>query len=241
MVSAVEQTSDAVSVEIVDDVAVIRLDDGKANALGHDAIGGLHAALDRAGEDAHGVVLVGRDAHFCAGFDLKVMGGGDADAARDLLGAGARLCHRLWTHPQPVTVAVTGHALALGAILLMACDMRYGADGAFKIGTNEVAIGMPLPRFAVALARERLSKRHLQVASQHARVYTPAEAIDVGYLDVVVPADEVEDAAVLYAREMAGILHLEPFARTREYVRAPSAAALLEGLEQDLADFSVGP
>ncbi len=236
-----EQTSKAVSVEIVDHVAVIRLDDGKANALGHDAIDGLNAALDRAADGANSVVLVGREAHFCAGFDLNVMGGGDPAAARDLLGAGARLCHKLWTHPQPVTVAATGHALALGAILLMACDMRYGADGPYKIGTNEIAIGMPLPRFAVALAKERLSKRHLQVAGQHARVYTPAEAVDVGYLDAVVPAAEIEDAAVLYAREMAESLHLEPFARTRRYVRGPSAVALLDGLELDLADFSVGP
>jgi len=184
-----DRLSTAVSCTITDDVAVVRLDDGKANALTIEVIDAAHDAIDRAETEAKAVLLVGRDGRFCAGFDLGVMAGEDPDAARELLRAGAELALRLYMHPQPVVAACTGHALAMGAILLMACDTRIGADGAFKIGTNEVGIGMQLPRFAVVLARDRLSKRHLQMATQHAQIFDPAGAVDAGYLDRVAESE----------------------------------------------------
>lgn len=234
----VEQVSTAVRVEVADDVAVVTMDDGKANAVGHDMVGGLHAALDLAEDDAKAVVLAGREGKFCAGFDLGVMAGDDAGAARDLLEAGAMICHRLFLHPQPVVAAATGHALALGAIMLMSCDVRYGVDGPFKLGTNEVAIGMPLPRFGVTLARERLSKRHLQAAVHHARVYNPSEAVDAGYLDQLVPAEDLVPTAVAYAASMAQTLHPEAFRRTRAHMRDQVASDFLVGLAADLDEVS---
>ena len=123
-----DSLSTSITFETHDDVAVIRMDDGKANAFGHDAIDGVNAGLERAEAEAKAVVLVGREGKFSAGFDLSIMAGDDRDARVALLGDGARLCHRLYMHPQPVVAAVTGHALALGALVLASCDLRIGAD-----------------------------------------------------------------------------------------------------------------
>lgn len=233
-----DQICPAVSIDIADDVAVIRLDDGKANALGNEAIDGLTTAFDRAAESAGAAVLIGREGKFSAGFDLSVMAGDDPRARLDLLAAGARLCHQVYMHPQPVIAACTGHALALGALLLASCDVRIGCEGPFKLGTNEVAIEMPLPRFGVEIARDRLSKRHFQVAVQHARVYDPLGALEAGWLDEVVDAEMVESAAIDHAMALVPVLHRTAFALTRANARGGVADAILSGLEQDLTDFA---
>ena len=96
--------SEAVTYELRDRVALIQLDDGKANALSHAVIDGLHAALDRAEQEAAAVLLAGRPGRFSAGFDLSVMRQG-GDAVGQLVGDGARLALRLYEFPVPVVIA----------------------------------------------------------------------------------------------------------------------------------------
>ncbi|HEY2998571.1 MAG TPA: crotonase/enoyl-CoA hydratase family protein [Acidimicrobiales bacterium] len=226
-----------VTTTIDDGVAVVRFDDGKANVLSFAAIDALAAALDRAEADAGAVCLVGREGRMCAGFDLSVMTGGP-DAARDLVARGGDLLLRLYQHPQPVVVAVTGHALAAGALLVLACDVRIGADVPAKIGLNETSIGMPLPLFAVALAEDRLATTELTRATLGAEIYDPARAVAAGYLDRVVPPDAVVDEAVAEARRLGGYRPLA-YAQTKQVLRAPTVRRVVEGTAADLARFSV--
>lgn len=221
------------------EVAVIRLDDGKANALGHETIDALNAALDRAEAEAKAVVLVGREGRFSAGFDLKTMTAGP-DSSLPLLEKGAELSFRLLTFPLPHVIACTGHALAMGAILLMSADVRMGAEGPFKIGMNEVAIGMPIPKFAMELARDRLAPTHFVRAIQLATIYDPAGAVAAGYLDEVVPAGEsVEEAAVAHARELGANLRSGAFQLTRHIMRDDLEQTLRAGIAWDLTTFTV--
>ena len=119
-----------------------------------------------------------------------------------LVSAGAELLVRLYASPLPTVAACTGHALAMGSLLLLASDTRIGADGPFKLGLNEVAIGMGLPIFAVELARDRLSPRFFTAATIQGEVFDPPGALEAGYLDRLVPANELEATA----REEAGRL-----------------------------------
>src|SRR5579862_730602 len=144
--------------ELCDGIAVITMDDGKANALSPAVIQALHTSLDRAEREAAAVLLTGRARRLSGGFDLSVMTS-SVDAMRALVTAGADLLLRVYLFPRPVVVACNGHALAMGALLLLAADYRVGAAGDFKIGLNEVSIQMPLPLFGMELARARLSKR----------------------------------------------------------------------------------
>ncbi|UDY34843.1 crotonase/enoyl-CoA hydratase family protein [Dermatobacter hominis] len=234
-------TTDAgpVTVTVTDGVAVIDLDDGKANALGFDVLAGLDAALDRAEQDdVTAVVLVGREGRFSAGFDLSVMTSGP-EGARDMLGRGAELGLRFYMFPKPVVFAATGHALAMGAILLCCADVRIGADGPFKIGLNEVAIGMPVPGFAVGICQDRLALPAFTAAIQLAKVHSPDEARAAGFLDEVVPADEVRDRAIATAAELGSRLHAGPFRTTRRTVRGHVAERLSAELAEDLKLFDV--
>jgi enoyl-CoA hydratase len=228
-----------VTITVEDGVAVVRFDDGKANVLSYTAVDALGAALDRAEADADSVCIVGREGKLCAGFDLAVMTAGP-DAARDLVAKGGELLMRLYLHPQPVVVAVTGHALAAGALLVLSCDVRIGADVPAKIGLNETAIGMPLPMFAIALAEDRLDRRHLVRATVAAEVFDPSGAVAAGYLDRVVPAAQVEGAAVEEARRLGGYSRTA-YSQTKAVMRGALVARVREGAEADLARFAVEP
>ncbi len=214
------------------DVAVITIDDGKANALSFAVIDGLDDALTEAEASATAVALVGRDGKFSAGFDLAVMTAGGDDARR-LLGLGAAVALRIFEFDVPVVLGVTGHALAMGGILTVAADYRVGAEGDYKIGLNEVAIGMPVPQFGVELCRDRLSPSWFIRCVQHATLCSPAEAVAAGFLDEVVPLDEVPTRAVAVATQLAETVNPGAFRMTRRTVRGERAEQLRIGLKAD--------
>jgi enoyl-CoA hydratase len=222
---------------IEDAAAVLWFDDGKANVLSHAAIGAFEAALDRATTEARAVCIVGREGKLCAGFDLAVMTG-EPEGVRTLVSRGADLLMRLYLHPQPVVVAVTGHALAAGALLALACDVRIGADVPAKIGLNETSIGMPLPQFAAELARDRLTPSAFVRATLAAEIYDPSGAVAAGYLDRVVPADEVVEAAIAEANRLSAY-RAAAYARTKEVLRRATVDRVRAGTAADLALFTV--
>ena len=225
--------AELVSYESRDGVALVTLDDGKANALSHDMLAAIEAALERACQSDRAVMLVGRPGKFCAGFDLKTMMSG-VDAATALVSAGAALYMRLYELPLPVVAACTGHALAGGALLLLASDTRIGAEGDFKIGLNEVSISMPLPVLAQELARDRLGKRYLTEATIQARIYSPDGAAEVGYLDQLASAETLVDEAHAIAKRLAD-LPQPAYGLTKAKLREATIAHIRATLGSDLA------
>jgi enoyl-CoA hydratase len=172
-----------VTVERGEHVLTAVFDDGKANALTFEAITGLRSALTAA-IDAHvPLVIAGRSGTFSAGFDLRVMRSGDRDLVRSLADGGFLLFRQMFSAPVPVVATCTGHALAAGALLLLASDYRIGPLGPAQIGLNEIRIGIALPQPAVDMARYRLSPNHLIAATLFAHVVAPEPACEVGYLD----------------------------------------------------------
>jgi enoyl-CoA hydratase len=216
---------DQVTTTIEDGVAVVRVDDGKMNALSYAVIEQLQAALDTAEQQASAVCIVGNDRALSAGFDLSVMNAGP-EAAVALVKAGGEMLMRLYLHPQPTVAAVTGHALAAGVLLVLACDTRIAADKPAKIGLNETAIGMRLPQFAIELASDRLSKRAATRAMIQAEIFDPAGALAAGYVDEVVPVDQCVATAITTARAL-GQLPRDAYAGTKKSLRQPSIARAL--------------
>jgi len=225
--------SESVRYELLDSIAVISLDDGKANALSPALLRAVHAQLDRAEKEAAAVLLAGRAGRLSAGFDLSVMTSG-VDAMRQLVLDGAELLLRMYLFPRPIVTACTGHALAAGALLLLASDYRIAARGNFKIGLNEVAIQIPLPIFAVELARDRLSKRHFTSAATQARIYDPEGALEAGYLDALENSESLMDAALHHARRLAALVN-PAFSLTKERERGATVRLIRESLRDDIA------
>jgi enoyl-CoA hydratase len=218
--------------------ALVQMDDGKANALSLAMIAELVEALTRAEKEASAVVLSGRPERFCAGFDLKVMMS-SPEAARGLLRSGADLLMRLYGSPLPIVAACTGHALAGGALVLLTADVRIGASGAFRVGLNEVSIGMPVPILAMELARDRIAPTELGKATLRAQIYGPEEAARVGFLDeVVAPGDLLARAKEEASR--LGALSRMAFGATKQRMRKKTIDHILSTLDQDMQAISEG-
>lgn len=216
-------------------VAAITLDDGRANVLSPAMQADIHAALDRAEADDRTVLLAGREGRFSGGFDLAVMGEG-GQAAADMVMGGFDLARRLLAFPRPVAVACTGHAIAMGAFLLTAADVRIGiAGGGHRIHANEVAIGMTLPRAAVEVCRGVLTPTALRRVLDIATPLSHEDAVAAGFLDEVVPADALTARAQEEAERLAALVapaHRGTKARTRE----PLLAALDAAIAADRAE-----
>jgi enoyl-CoA hydratase len=198
------------------DVVLAVMDDGKANALSFEAVAALRAALAEAASTGRALVVAGREGTFCAGFDLGVINGGDRAAVAALVREGVGLFREIFEAPIPVVAAATGHALAAGALLLLAADHRVGVRAEAKIGLTEVRLGMALPGFALAMASHRLAPVHLTAATLFARVLGPGDAVHVGYLDDV--SDDPISKAVEAASEFAS-LSPEAFRTTKQQLR----------------------
>ena len=176
-------------------IARITFDDGKANVLTAQAVAELSAAFDRAEQEARCVIWMGREGRFCAGFNLKVFAAGGAEALA-LLRGGAELAIRLYSFPIPVVIGCTGHALGMGAIYLLAADVRIGVDGPFKMGLPEVTIGMTMPGFGRVLSMARLNPTHRERAVCCAEIFAPAEAQAAGFIDRLTVAESLEESLV---------------------------------------------
>ncbi len=226
--------ADLVSYSLDNSVAVLHMDDGKANALSKPMIDALLAALARAEGEASAAVLVGRPERFCAGFDLRVMMSGP-DAAKDLLKTGSELLMKLYGATIPLVIACTGHALAGGALVVLTGDYRVGAAGAYRIGLIEVQLGMPVPVLAMELARDRLLPTELVRATLNAHIYDPEGAVRAGYLDAVAPADQVLAQAKAEAAKL-GAYSKSAFRATKTRLRGKTIAHVLATMDSDMRD-----
>jgi len=220
--------------------AIITINNGKANAISHEVIAGLNASLDKAAEENKVVILTGKTGFFSAGFDLKVMAK-SPESAKELVTKGSKLSLRMLSFPQPIIVACSGHAIAKGAFLLLSADYRIGVEGAFKIGLNEVMIGMTMHNAGIAIAKARLSEVYINRSVNNAEIYSSKQAIAAGFLDIIVPEDHLMSTAVNVA-EMSAKLNKKAHAETKLKVRKQHLEALENAIELDLkSDISINP
>jgi enoyl-CoA hydratase len=219
-----------------DRIATITLDDGEVNALSIPMLRELHAALDQAEADQAVVVLGGREGYLSAGFDLGVFRE-EPERLPEMLRLGATLCERMLAFPTPILVGCGGRAIAAGSFLLLAADARIGVEGPFKIGLNEVRIGLTMPLFVIELARHRLVPAHFDRAVISAAMYEPAEAVTAGFLDRVVAPADLGEAAATAAADLAG-LNPEAHAATKLRARGTALTALRAAID---AEFPPAP
>jgi enoyl-CoA hydratase len=218
--------SELISYHLEDGIATLTLSNGKVNAISPDVIAAFNAALDQAVTDRAVVIITGTPGILSGGYDLKVMTSGPKEAVA-LVTAGSTLARRLLAHPFPVIVACPGHAVAKGAFLLLSADYRIGVEGAFSIGLNEVQIGMTMHHAGIELARDRLRKSAFHRSVINGEMFNPQSAVDAGFLDVVVSADELQATALAAARQLKKI-NMTAHKNTKLKVRK----ALLETLDK---------
>ncbi|WP_409278794.1 crotonase/enoyl-CoA hydratase family protein [Pseudomonas defluvii] len=217
--------SELITYHLDEGIATLTLNNGKVNAISPDVIAAFNSALDRAQQDRAVVIITGQPGILSGGYDLKVMTSGP-QAAVSLVTAGSTLSRRLLAHPFPVIVACPGHAVAKGAFLLLSADYRIGVEGPFSIGLNEVQIGMTMHHAGIELARDRLRRSAFHRSVINGEMFDPISAVDAGFLDKVVAAEQLQEAALAAARQLKKI-NMSAHKNTKLKVRR----ALLETLD----------
>ena len=223
---------DKLTYSFKDGVAVIALDDGKANALGAQSWAELNQALDIAEKEEAIVVITGREGVMSGGFDLKEMEKGGLEAL-ELTSKGSKFARRIMAHPRPVIMAATGHTIAMGAFLAMACDYSFIKAGNFKVGLNETLIGMTMHNFGIEMGRYHLNKSHFNRCVINGEIFDPKGAMHAGFFDRVVP-EEQWPMAIPMVGQMFGQVNPKAFRETKVRSRKDIFAILDQAIEADL-------
>lgn len=227
--------TDLLTYDLTDAVATIRLDDGKANAFSNLMFDAVNDAMDRADKEAKIIVLRGKDGIFSAGYNLKeLMLGGET--AVNLVRRGSEFAVRMMETRKPIICAGDGHIVALGAFLFLAADYRIGKNGAFQVGLPETAKGLPMHNFGRELAMPRLNQRYFSRAFINGEMFTPENAVDVGYLD---EAEDDVDAAIDKAVAFFNSVSLHAFAINKPRGHQTLLPTLKAAIEDDM-DLKVG-
>lgn len=226
-----------VTIQEEEQFVLVTINNGKANAISHDVIDQLHEGLDVAETKEKVVILTGTAGILSGGFDLKVMKS-SIENAKSLVTKGSKLSLRMLSFPQPIIIACNGHAVAKGAFLLLSADYRIGIDGDFKIGLNEVLIGMTMHHAGIAIAKGRLSDVYVNRSVVNAEIFSPKEAVKAGFLDILVSDDSTLEVTARKVAAMFAQLNKRAHAATKLRVRKQLLTELKFGIEKDLTSLT---
>jgi Delta3-Delta2-enoyl-CoA isomerase len=194
----------------------LRLSRPPVNALNHELLRSLTAAVGAAQHDA-ALVISGQPGVFTAGLDVRALLELDRDAVMQVFVELWRVQRAIACSPVPVIVALTGHSPAGGTVLAIHADYRVMAQGDFRLGLNEVQVGL-LPGGPIHGAFRRLVGGHSSQLLSRGALIDPATALRVGLVDELCEPAQVTARALEVAREFCA-LPREPMLRTRALAR----------------------
>jgi Delta3-Delta2-enoyl-CoA isomerase len=195
----------SIQTERADGLLIVTLARGKANAFNTAMLDELRAALAQAeAPEVRALALAsGCPGFFSAGFDVKEVFQYDREAMTQYFGSFIDMYENLFRLPKPVVAALSGHAVAGGAVLALACDVRVMAAGPFRFALNEVNLGIVLPPGIIRMAVHAIGSRHARELFLNGEALAPSRALEVGLVSELASPDNVIERAVARARALA--------------------------------------
>lgn len=214
-------------------VRELRLNRPPANALSPELLVALKEAVEIAPkEGVRALVLSGSPGMFCAGLDVPLLLTLDRPAI-------ARAWHDLYSvmrvlacSPVPIAAAINGHGPAGGTVLARFCDWRVMAEGDWKMGFNEVQVGIPLPPVVLSAMKRQVGARQAERLGAGGLVISGPEAARLGLVDELVSLDRVAGCAIEWCHSM---LALPPQAMTLTRTKARAdLASFFDHIEREV-------
>jgi enoyl-CoA hydratase len=219
--------------EKVADAVVLRMQAGKANAIGPSWLARMETLLDEAlAARPRALVITGYEGFFSAGLDLPSLDALGEEQMASFVLAFSRTMLRVFELPLPVVAAVNGHAIAGGCVLALQADVRVGARAELRMGLNEVQLGIALPAVVLETLRAQVPPQSLLPIALEGRLFSAEEAASLGLLHELVPPDRLEQRATERALEL-GALPPEAFAAVKRAIRAPVSQRARDLMTQD--------
>jgi enoyl-CoA hydratase/carnithine racemase len=201
-----------VVVDFEDSLAIVRLNrPERMNAFTYRMIADIRAAVDRAGADENvvGIIVTGTGRAFSAGLDTTDLARSTSGSANeDIDNSSARnddlpaLFSYLLRVSKPIIAAINGVAAGGGFVLAMMCDLRFAADSA-SFTTAFSKRGLIAEHGTSYLLPRLVGTGRALDLLWSARRFDSAEALRIGFVDRVVPADRLLDEARAYIRDLA--------------------------------------
>jgi enoyl-CoA hydratase len=209
-----------IQVESRDGIAVLRFARPPANAIELASATALEETFGRLEADVgtRALVITGDGAFFSAGLDLKVVPTYGSDEQRAMVMAINRLLARLYGLALPTVVAVNGHALAGGLVIVLAADYRIASRGGYRLGLTETRVAVPYPVAAMTVVEAELAPAVARRLVFLARHHTPEDALAERVVDELAPAETLLPRAIAVAEELAA-LPREAYARIKRHLR----------------------
>lgn len=223
----------------------LRLARPPVNALDPGLVRRLREAVEAApGHGARALLLSGSPGLFSAGLDVPALMQLDRAAFRVFWAEFFGLCAALARSPIPVAAAITGHSPAGGAVLAILCDYRVMARGSpaakpFRIGLNEVQVGLTVPECIQAAMRRLIGNHRAERLLVAGAMLEPEAAHAIGLVDELADDDSVVPRALTW---LGDLLKLPSHAMiaTRRLARADLAAVFAEPEKLPVEDFLDG-
>lgn len=211
-----------IEVQTKDYVSVVTIDRGKVNALNEELIDQLSWHMEKLEKDekVHAVVLTGVGKFFSFGFDVPELRSLDKNKFERFLTKFNDLARYLYQFPKPVIAAINGHAVAGGCILTLTADYRIATDQPSKFALNEITFGSSIFASSVTMLRATVGQRNAERILLSGTMYNQDEALKIGLIDQVCPANNLLETAIEKATELPGP-NPEAFASLKNLLRAP--------------------
>ena len=223
--------------EIRDGLGIVTLNRGTANALNRDMIGEISTLFAewRADDSVRGALITGKDNFFSAGLDVIEVFSYDQDQSEIFWKDFALMMYELSSWPKPLGCAINGHSPAGGCIIAITTDFRLMASGNFKIGLNEVPVGIVVPMPVYKLYAQWVGNRNAYQFLIQGKLLNPEEALACGLVDGLFPQEEVLPSAEHAVRQL---MKLDPgtFAKTKLNLRSEILHSLKEDFEGSFGD-----
>ncbi len=220
------------------DVVELRLARPPVNALNPELIAALkHAVLQAPKDGARAIILSGRSGMFSAGLDVPTLLTLDRAELlatwRDFFGLLAAVA----SSPVPVVAAITGHSPAGGAVISIYADYRVMAEGDYKIGLNEVQVGLVVPEVIQAMLRRLVGAHRAECLLVSGAMVNASEALRVGLVDALEPVDNVVPHALAWCQEHLALPEIA-MRETRRMARADVSSLFDDEKRLDLEGFA---
>jgi len=218
-----------------DGIALISMDDGKANAMNFDFFSEMGEALDRVRKDGvRTLIITGRPGYFSGGLDVRLLTSLPPQEVNRLADTFARTMLRVFSLPIPTIAVLSGHAVAGGAMLSFVCDLRFAVEGTYRIQMNESVIGIPLPTWMLMIGRAVIPAQWLAEAFLQGRAYVPDEAVGRGLVHGLIEKDDDPIADAKSRTEHLKSVNLQAYQTSKARLRDADVQQVLELLKGEL-------
>ncbi len=190
-----------------EEIAILRLNGGKANAMSPDVLDLIERLIDRfEASEARAAVLTGYERFFSAGLALPLLVELDRPAMKRFIERFGEVMLRVFRCARPIVAAVNGHAIAGGCVLALQCDWRVMVDAPdARIGLNETQLGIGLPSSVLEPLKLAVPPASLVPIAYEGQLFGPERARELGLVHELASADELEARATARARVLAAV------------------------------------